>query len=327
MERSLMRMDLNLLKALHILLQERNVSRAADRLFVTPSAMSKTLHRLREALNDPLLVRTQRGLMPTPRAEQLQLLLQNAFVHLEGCLLAGCFEPREATGSLRIAAPETFAIGVVPDLIPVLHAEAPKLHIESLHLGDGYLDALADGSLDFVIYLDQEYPEGFVTHPLFTATPKIWCRNDHPITRLETLALQDICEHPIIVFHSPSIRKEQMRSIVEALELAGLSRDVMFETSHLLAALVMLSQSNAIMVAPDYLFEYSMFNGKVASLAVDHIPLFDQLRIDLCLIQHERTESSPLHEWVVSRAVGVFNLDAEGEQSDKLPARPLIRIV
>ena len=67
MERSLVRMDLNLLKAMHILLEERNVARAAERLFITPSAMSKTLHRLRKALNDPLLVRAAGGLVPTPR--------------------------------------------------------------------------------------------------------------------------------------------------------------------------------------------------------------------------------------------------------------------
>ena len=206
MERSLMRMDLNLLKALYILLQERNVSRAADRLFVTPSAMSKTLHRLHEALNDPLLVRTQRGLMPTPRAEQLALLLQEAFSHLENCLVPSSFDPAQAQGKLRIAAPETFAIGAVPDLIPVLHNAAPKLHIESPHLEDDYLDGLADGSLDFVVYLDQEYPEGYVTHSFFSAKPMIWSRSGHPITRIPSLTLKDICSYPIVVFHSPSIK-------------------------------------------------------------------------------------------------------------------------
>ena len=307
MERSLMRMDLNLLKALYILLEERNVSRAADRLFVTPSAMSKTLHRLREALNDPLLVRTSGGLMPTPRAEELALLLKDAFSHLENCFASAVFNPAEASGRLRIAAPETFAIGAIPNLLPVLRDAAPQLRVESLHLEDSYLDGLASGALDFVIYLDQEYPEGYVTHSLFSTEPMIWCRSGHPITKQETLTLEDICQYPKVAFHSPSIKMGELQAILKALEQAQLGREVLFETSHLLVALVMLSQSDALMLAPDYLFQYQMFSSEVVSLPVGHIPLFDKLRIDLCLLQHERTVNSLLHQWVAAETIQAFN--------------------
>ena len=64
----LARIDLNLLISLHILLQEGSVSRAADRLSITQPAMSKTLGRLRETFDDPLFVRSKRGIQPTPRA-------------------------------------------------------------------------------------------------------------------------------------------------------------------------------------------------------------------------------------------------------------------
>src|SRR4051794_34981757 len=65
--------DLNLLFALDVLLAEGSVARAATRLRLSPSAMSRTLARLREATGDPLLVRAGRGLVPTPRAEELRL--------------------------------------------------------------------------------------------------------------------------------------------------------------------------------------------------------------------------------------------------------------
>ena len=67
----LARIDLNLLVALHILLQEGSVSRAAERLNITQPAMSKTLGRLRETFDDPLFVRSKRGIQPTPRAISL----------------------------------------------------------------------------------------------------------------------------------------------------------------------------------------------------------------------------------------------------------------
>ena len=68
----LSRIDLNLLVALQILLEEQSVTKAADRLFITQPAMSKTLQRLRELFDDPLFIRSGRGLVPTPRAVELE---------------------------------------------------------------------------------------------------------------------------------------------------------------------------------------------------------------------------------------------------------------
>lgn len=70
--RTLARIDLNLLVALQVLLEERNVSKAAERLFITQSAMSKTLGRLRELFDDPLFTRSSHGMVPTPRALDIQ---------------------------------------------------------------------------------------------------------------------------------------------------------------------------------------------------------------------------------------------------------------
>src|SRR5210317_927284 len=77
----LARTDLNLLVALEALLEERNVSRAAERLYITQSAMSKTLGRLRELFDDPLFIRKAGEMVPTPRALQLA-------EHLPALLLA-----------------------------------------------------------------------------------------------------------------------------------------------------------------------------------------------------------------------------------------------
>lgn len=323
MERSLVRMDLNLLKALHILLEERNVARAADRLFITPSAMSKTLHRLRDALNDPLLVRATGGLVPTPRAEQLAAVLKTTFSNLEVCLAPEIFDPAQASGRVRIAAPETFAIGAMPRLLSAVRAVAPRLVIESLHLEDDYLDRLADGALDFVVYLDQEYPEGFVSHSLFSAGPKVWCRRDHPLTRVAVPALSDICRYPKVMFHTPSVKLTEVQNILKALAQGEFGHEVMFETSHLLVALVMLRHSNALMVAPDYLFVDSMFDREVTALPLDQVAMFSKLRLDICLVQHERTEQSPLHRWFAAQAIDAFiHAPADGPLATCAPPAP-----
>ena len=89
----LARIDLNLLVALHILLEEGSVSRAADRLSITQPAMSKTLGRLRETFDDPLFVRSKRGIQPTPRALGLAGELKSLLAQVDGLLDAGEFTP------------------------------------------------------------------------------------------------------------------------------------------------------------------------------------------------------------------------------------------
>ena len=76
--------DLNLLSVLDAVLRERSVQRAAQRLAMTPSAVSHALARLREAVGDPLLVRTPRGMIPTALAERLAPRLRGALGSLEG---------------------------------------------------------------------------------------------------------------------------------------------------------------------------------------------------------------------------------------------------
>ena len=96
--RELSRLDLNLLVALEALLEERNVSLAAERLFITQSAMSKTLGRLRELFGDPLFVRKASRMIPTPRAEQLARELPQVLLAVQRMLRPTEFDPQTWEG-------------------------------------------------------------------------------------------------------------------------------------------------------------------------------------------------------------------------------------
>ena len=96
----LAKVDLNLLVALHVLIEERSVSKAAARLHVTQPAMSKTLNRLRETFDDPLFARSKRGIQPTPRAEALANELIHVLLDIEGLLDAGEFSPQAFRGEI-----------------------------------------------------------------------------------------------------------------------------------------------------------------------------------------------------------------------------------
>ena len=88
------KMDLNLLVYLDVLLREQNVTRAANQLNITQPAMSNGLKRLRDLLNDPVLVRTSEGMVPTERARELEPIVPGVLLTLEGTLPPNkAFEP------------------------------------------------------------------------------------------------------------------------------------------------------------------------------------------------------------------------------------------
>src|SRR5262245_48601207 len=108
MAMNLSAIDLNLLLVLHAVLEERSATRAARRLHVTQSAVSNALARLRQLLNDPLVVRSGRGLVATPRAEELAPLLRELTTRLTVALDRREFVPEASTRTFTIGLADNY---------------------------------------------------------------------------------------------------------------------------------------------------------------------------------------------------------------------------
>ena len=129
--RNIRQTDLNLLIALNVLMEERNVTRAADRLDLTQSAASRMLGRLRATFDDPLFVRTSRGLTPTKRALDLAGPLREYLAGLEKLLLErGNFDPATAQRRFRIAAIDYVQATLLAPLVAKLQRQAPQIDFE-----------------------------------------------------------------------------------------------------------------------------------------------------------------------------------------------------
>ncbi|HQV47512.1 MAG TPA: LysR family transcriptional regulator, partial [Nitrospira sp.] len=125
--------DLNLLITLDVLLAEGSVARAARRLRLSPSAMSRALARLRETTGDPLLVRAGRGLVPTPRAVELRERVSQ--VVEEGQAVLRPAEKLNLTQLVRtftLRTSEGFVENFGPDLIALVGEEAPGVRLHFL---------------------------------------------------------------------------------------------------------------------------------------------------------------------------------------------------
>jgi DNA-binding transcriptional LysR family regulator len=149
---SLAKLDLNLLLSLVIVVETRSVSKAARHLCVSQSAMSHRLSKLRELLDDPLLVPAGNELVPTPLAERLASPLREQFGAMEHALRTrGHFEPASSERHFRIVGPEPLQAQLLPQLLAELGRRAPRVAVTLSSYYPGFLDDLEQRRIDFAV--------------------------------------------------------------------------------------------------------------------------------------------------------------------------------
>ncbi len=146
------RVDLNLLVAFDALISEGSVTRAAERLHIGQSAMSSTLARLRKLLDDPVLIREGRQMVPTPLALSLIAPVREVLDRVETILSAGDeFDAAQAQRTFTMVGSDYTSLTFVNPLIDRLSVESPGIKIRLIPPGDDYTDRLRRGQADLVI--------------------------------------------------------------------------------------------------------------------------------------------------------------------------------
>ena len=176
--------DVNLLVVLHAVLEERSATRAARKLHVTQSAVSNALARLRLLLEDPLVVRSGRGVVPTPRAAELAPLLATALRQLDGALQRRDFSPAESTRTFTFAAADNTQVTDVPQLAALFAARLPRAFLRIV--SPDYLaatDGLVSGTVDATIGPTAVRGDGLHSLPLLPEALALLVRRDHPLAR------------------------------------------------------------------------------------------------------------------------------------------------
>src|SRR5580765_334822 len=131
----LSRADLNLFVLFETVLHEQHVGRAAERLNLTPSAVSHGLGRLRRLLNDPLFLRTPKGVVPTARATDLAAPIADILAHMREVIsVAEPFVPAQSTRRFTIGAPDGISAVILPPLLAGLRQDAPGIDIGARQL-------------------------------------------------------------------------------------------------------------------------------------------------------------------------------------------------
>lgn len=175
-------LDLNLLRVFDALMQEQNLSRAAQRLHLSQPATSNALARLRSQLDEPLFVRTARGMQPTARAHALHGPVRQALRLLaEGLAPAGTFEPEVAEAAFTLAMNDYAQATLLPGLVTRLSHVAPRVVLSvQPDTADTLVSRLSAGTLDLAIdYLHFDGPE-LCYEPLVEEALCVVARRGHP---------------------------------------------------------------------------------------------------------------------------------------------------
>jgi DNA-binding transcriptional LysR family regulator len=301
----LSRLDLNLLVSLQALLEEKSVTRAAARLFISQPAMSRVLQRLRYQLDDPLFTRTGNELIPTPKARDLQMRLPQLLDSILDMVSEGDFDPATYEGEVSIAVPEFVAISLISELTQVVAESAPGLVLSVSSGIDSVAGDLAEGSLDFAIDIERMISEEITAKSLATYSPSIWMRQGHPLTKVKNIILKDILSYPFVQYYLLISKRVSARNDArfdKTLRELGLKRHKSLVTNQLMTAMETICHTDCLMVATQ--------KGLIDELEMHRIvsiPFPDELphenRIKLVLLQHQRTAESPIHQWLVDKMV------------------------
>jgi len=282
--------DLNLLPSLAALLEERHVTRAAERSGLSQPAMSRTLARLRQLLDDQLLVRDGSGYVLTPRAERIQRQLAGLMPHLETLFVAEVFDPATAEEHYRLAATDYPLLLFLHQVAREINKLSPHsaLRIESPR--DEVFDDVLHGRLDLSFYVAAP-PAAFSRELLFDDICVCVMSADNPLAKRKRLTLDQYlrCSHLVI-----DIIDGEQPLITHRLRELGVARRAALTLPLNAGAPSALPGTNLVATLNKRLVDRSAGDPELAVVAAPvEIEPFDYF-----MFWHPRLDHDPAQQWL-----------------------------
>ncbi|WP_310880902.1 LysR family transcriptional regulator [Bradyrhizobium brasilense] len=290
--------DLNLLVAFEALMEERHVTRAAERIGLAQPSMSSALRRLRALLADELFLRAGAGMQPTEKALALAGPIGEALRQIRSALApAQGFDPAIARRRITIAATDYGDLVVVPELTRLLRIEAPGIDLAVRPLTDATvaLAKLERGELDALI--GGHLPESLrcVRHRLFEE--RFVCVRDARTNRSERLSLEDYATLPHALFSAAG--GDGLPSVIDALlGRHGLKRRVAVTLAHVVAVPFAVAGTDLIATMSERIARRFTHLADIAVVA----PPIDIPAFAIDLIHTSRAAQDPALRWFLDAA-------------------------
>jgi DNA-binding transcriptional LysR family regulator len=304
--------DLNLLVTLDVLLAEGSVARAAQRLRLSPSAMSRALARLRDTTGDPLLVRAGRGLVPTPRALELRERVSQLVQEGEAVLRpAETLDLKQLIRTFTLRTREGFVENFGPDLIARVGRQAPGVRLRFMPKPDKDSASLRDGTVDLEtgVVGDTIGPE-VRAQALFRDRLVGVVRSGHPLGKGRITPARYAAGRHIAV----SRRGLDKGPIDEALKPLGLEREIVTFVGSFSAALALARATELIASVPE------RHTGNLRA-GMHSFPLpISTPEVTISLLWHPRLDADPAHRWLRGCVRDACLSTAPSSKHDDVPA-------
>jgi DNA-binding transcriptional LysR family regulator len=293
--RSLASVDFNLLKALDALLQERSVTRAAERQSITQPSMSSALARLRELFADELLIRTGRTMRPTPLAEALQPRIRRIVADIEDMVVSTAeFDPHHADKSFRILATDYASLVLVQPLMAALAIEAPnvRIHLQPRAITE-HAVLLQRNEIDLAILPSEHAHAAGLPHERLFAdrfVAAVWRKNgdvEEPLTfaQLDRLPYLSYSVGPIDALLRELGHPRAPDTLVESFVLGPLllrgTRQITFVQERLAHRLAATAELRVL------------------------TPPFESPTLVEAMTWHPRSDNDPAHSWLRTRLLAI----------------------
>ena len=293
--------DLNLLRVLHRLLQDRHVSKAALALGLSQPAVSNALRRLRRLLGDELLLRTGAGMQPTPYAQRLAGPIGQALGLIEGALRAEpAFDPAVSDRCFTVAMSDVGEIYFLPVLMRVLAQAAPHVTVRAISTaGAALAPAMATGQVDLALGSLPALQAGFYQQALFRQTYVCLLRREHPVAqvgwgRAAFLAL----DHVHVEAHGTGHAR-----LDAELARKGLQRRIRLTVPNYVALGHVLASTDLVAVVPERFAERVV---APLDLLVRPLPV-RMARAPIHQFWHAGTHREPAHRWLRALVTATFS--------------------
>ena len=296
--------DLNLLVSLRVLLTQRHVTRSAEKLGIKQPAMSASLARSRTLFRDKLLVRGTRGLVRTPRGEQILEQLNKIMEVTERLIaLPEEFTPETDHRTFAVNGTDFVEFILLPSLMSTLASEAPNLQILFKSPDPQNLEAMmANGELDLVIGYLPDPPKELIRRPLFHEPFVCVARRGHPLILGESLSLEHYTEleHVQVLPRDATMYGD---AIDAALAARGLVRKVALWEPTFLAVGNVVARTNLISMVP----------RRIAADFTQHLPIvvyeppLPLPSADFAMYWHPRSQEDAGHKWLRGKIAVLLN--------------------
>ena len=295
-------LDLNLLRLLQTLYATRSVSEAGRRLGLSQPAASNALARLRDALGDPLFIRTRAGMVPTAHAEEITPAIGE---HIDAIISVlnrrQGFNPETSTQVFRLSLSGLGEVQFLPRLAARVAQAAPRARIYNVATPVADLsDALARREADVAIGIVDIHERGVCTHTLFQDTFVVVARPGFSVSGGVPRAIGDL---PIIL-SAPSAT--YAAGIEDSLARQNLAENVIIRLGHFGALTQLLEELDAIAIVPGQYARTLGKQGAAASLPI-RLPMPP---LDVNMVWHDKTTHDPACEWLRSQIKDLYDADA-----------------